>query len=206
MITFPKKNQKISFDSFLANYIDSIIETLNELNKSNLNNICNILEKAIINKKKIFVIGNGGAGAVANHFLCDFNKGIKLSSKKKYIPKVISLCNSVETITAIGNDINFNSIFTSQIENYSEKGDILFAMSCSGTSKNIIETIRWCNKKNMPVIFITGFLIKSKKLKLKEHLNLNVKNYGIAEDIFSLIMHTISQFIRFKYKSKNHIL
>ena len=206
MITFPKKNQKISFDSFLANYNDSIIETLNELNKSKLNNICNILEKAIINKKKIFVIGNGGAGAVANHFLCDFNKGIKLSSKKKYIPKVISLCNSVETITAIGNDINFNSIFTSQIENYSEKGDILFAMSCSGTSKNIIETIRWCNKKNMPVIFITGFLIKSKKLKLKEHLNLNVKNYGIAEDIFSLIMHTISQFIRFKYKSKNHIL
>lgn len=206
MITFPKKNQKISFNSFLANYNASIIETLNKLNKSKLNNICSILEKAIINKKKIFVIGNGGAGSVANHFLCDFNKGIKLSSKKKYIPKVISLCNSVETITAIGNDINFNSIFTSQIENYSEKGDILFAMSCSGTSKNIIETIRWCNKKNMPVIFITGFLIKRKKLKFKEHLNLNVKNYGIAEDIFSLIMHTISQFIRFKYKSKNHIL
>ena len=52
MITFPKKNQKISFNSFLANYNASIIETLNKLNKSKLNNICSILEKAIINKKK----------------------------------------------------------------------------------------------------------------------------------------------------------
>jgi len=206
MITFPKKNQKINFNEFLTNYNLSIIDTLKNMDKKKLNNICDILEQAIIKKKKIFIIGNGGAGSVANHFLCDFNKGIKLSSKKRFYPKVISLVNSVETITAIGNDINFDSIFTSQIENYAEKGDILFAMSCSGTSKNIINTIKWCNKKKLPVIFITGFLEKKLALVFKEHLNLNVKNYGISEDVFSLIMHSISQFIRFKNISKNHIL
>jgi len=206
MITFPKKNQKVNFQSFLENYNYSLIETLNNLDKSKLNNICNILEKTIIKKKKIFVIGNGGAGSVANHFLCDFNKGIKLSSNRKYFPKVISLSNSIESITAIGNDINFNSIFVSQIENYAERGDILFAMSCSGTSKNIIKTIKWCNKNKLSVIFISGFLDKKMRIKCKEHLNLKVKNFGISEDIFSLIMHSISQFLRFKQKNKNHIL
>ena len=206
MIIFPKKKQKKKFSDFISNYSLALISTLNNLNIKKLNNICNLLEIAIKKNKKIFVIGNGGSASVGNHFLCDFNKGIKLSSNKKLLPKVISLTNSIETITAIGNDLNFDKIFTSQLENYATKGDCLFAMSWSGTSKNIIDTIKWCNKNNISVILVTGFLDKKIHLKIKEHLNLNVKNYGISEDIFSTIMHSISQYLRFKFTKKNHTL
>ena len=48
-----------------------------------LENLTKTIEKKIKLKKNIFVCGNGGSASVSNHFLCDFNKGIKLSSNKK---------------------------------------------------------------------------------------------------------------------------
>ena len=88
-----------------------------------------------IKTRKIFVCGNGGSASIANHFLCDFNKGIKISSSKKVIPKIISLTNSIELITAIANDINFNEIFVSQLENYAKKNDILIVISYQENQK-----------------------------------------------------------------------
>ena len=77
--------------------------------------------------------------------------------------------------------------------------------SCSGTSKNILETIKIAKKNKVKIIFITGFL--KKKLNIADiHLDLSCKNYGITEDIFSSIMHMISQFIRLKYSQKREIL
>ena len=61
---------------------------------------------------------------------------------------------------------------------------------------------------NLDVVFITGFLKKKLKKKVKFHYDLNCQNYGITEDMFSSFMHLISQWIRFKYSNykKNQIL
>jgi D-sedoheptulose 7-phosphate isomerase len=119
--------------------------------------------------------------------------------------KVISLVNSIELITAISNDIDYKKIFSYQLENFAEKEDCIILFSCSGNSKNIIETIKLAQKKKLKIIFITGFL---KKLfyKVDIHLDLKCKNYGITEDIFSSLMHVISQFIRLKYSQKKEVL
>ena len=81
--------------------------------------------------------------------------------------------------------------------------------SCSGTSKNILDTIKLAKKIGLTIILITGFN-KKKFNRIKLHLDLNCKNYGIAEDIFSSLMHMISQKIRFnslgKKVRKNAIL
>ena len=146
-------NNKIKQSEFFTNYFNLIKDTIEYIDIKKIIQISDFLEKAIIDKKKIFVAGNGGSAAVANHFLCDFNKGIKLSSKNKMIPKVHSLSNSIELITAISNDISFENIFEFQLENHAEKGDILFAMSCSGTSKNINKVISYAIKKKMKVVF-----------------------------------------------------
>lgn len=192
--------------NFFKSYINLTFQTLNSINLKKIDKINNFLEKAIIKNKKIFVAGNGGSGSVANHFLCDFNKGIKLSSSKKLFPKVISLSNSIEIISAIGNDLSFKKIFSFQLENYLNKEDIVILFSCSGKSPNIIEVIKQKKNLNFKLILITGFL--SKKNKIADvHLDLNCKNYGITEDIFSSLMHMISQNIRKKYSNnKKEIL
>ena len=157
------------------------------------------LEKLIKDNKKIFVCGNGGSASISNHFLCDFNKGIKASSSGKFLPKIISLSNSIELITAISNDLSFDKVFEYQLENLSNEGDTLIVISCSGKSKNILNAIKFANKKKINIISLIGFNSdKFFKKYSKYYINLNTKNYGLTEDIFQSIMHMISQFIRFK--------
>ena len=140
-------NKKIKSTIFFKNYTKNLNRTLNTINLNKLNLICKILEEKILNDDQIFIAGNGGSGSVANHFLCDFNKGIKISSKNKLMPKVISLSNSIELITAISNDLSFKKIFSFQLNNYVKKNDCLILLSCSGTSKNIIQAISEAKKK-----------------------------------------------------------
>ena len=88
------KNKKIQ-KLFFEDYFSSVKILLDKIDYEKLIKISDFVEKSIKSKKKIFVAGNGGSASVANHFLCDFNKGIKLSSKYKMIPKVYSLANSI---------------------------------------------------------------------------------------------------------------
>ena len=152
--------------------------------------------------KKIFVCGNGGSASVANHFLCDFNKGIKIDSKRKLRPKIISLSDNIETILAIGNDISFQKVFTFQLDNFFTKGDIVILLSCSGSSPNIIDTLNHCKKKKIFTISLTGFANKKVQKKANININLNIKNYGVSEDFFQIIMHMLSQSIRLRYIKK----
>ena len=72
----------------LKNYLDYLKIGIEKLDLQKLQRIEDIIFKKIRENKKIFVCGNGGSASVANHFLCDFNKGIKLSSKNKLKPKI----------------------------------------------------------------------------------------------------------------------
>ena len=188
--------------NFFNFYINEVIKGTKQIDIKKIKKIENIILQTIFKDKQIFTCGNGGSASIANHFLCDFNKGIKISSKKKMIPKVISLNSSNEAITAIANDISFSSIFSQQLENYANKGDCLVTISCSGNSKNIVEAIKISKKKQLNIISFTGFE-KNNKFKTKIHFNVGCKNYGICEDIFQGLMHMISQSIRQKFSIKN---
>ena len=133
--------------NFFSIYSKELIKKINNLNLDILEEITHEIFNNIKLKKKIFVCGNGGSAAVANHFICDFNNGIKITSKKKLLPRVISLNNSNEIITAVSNDLDYKKIFSSQLENFAEKGDLLFVFSCSGKSKNIKEAIVFAKRK-----------------------------------------------------------
>jgi phosphoheptose isomerase len=191
---------------FFKNYFLSYTNISKSLDYAELEKICSFLEKKINNNNNIFVAGNGGSAAIANHFLCDFNKGIKLSSKNILKPKIISLTSSNEMITAIANDINYEKIFTFQMENYLKKEDCLICFSSSGQSRNIIEVIKFAKKNKIKTILFQGFGNLNKEIKPDFYINLKFKNYGITEDIFQSIMHIISQSIRKKYIKKNAIL
>lgn len=199
-----KKN--ILRKSFINEYFSNIQYASRKIDYKKLLEISNFLEKKIKKNKTIYVAGNGGSAAIANHLLCDFNKGIKISSKNKLKPKIISLVNSMETITAISNDINYDKIFSFQLENYYKKGDCLICFSSSGKSKNIIDVIIFAKKNGIKTILFQGFGNLNKKIMPDYYVNLKYKNYGITEDIFQSIMHAISQCIRSKFESKNKIL
>jgi len=200
LININKNSNKILF---FKNYYENLKLVMNNINLKKLLIITNFLEKKIINNNNIFVAGNGGSAAIANHMLCDFNKGIKISSKKKLKPKIISLVSSIEIMTAVANDINYNEIFSNQLENYYKKGDCLICFSSSGQSENIIQVMKFAKKKKIASILFQGFGKLNKTINPDYYINLKYENYGITEDIFQSLMHCMSQYIRSKFVSKN---
>ena len=183
----------------IKNYLHILKEGINSLDLPRLLQIEDIIFNKIKQNKKIFVCGNGGSASVANHFLCDFNKGIKLSSNNKLKPKVVSLSDNMETILAVANDISFNKIFSFQLDNHFSKGDIVILLSCSGSSPNIIDALNYCKKNKIFTITLTGFAKKNIQKKADINLDLGIKNYGVSEDFFQIIMHMLSQSIRLKF-------
>ena len=187
----------------IKNYLKILKNGISSLDISKLSKIEHVIFDRIKKNNKIFICGNGGSASVANHFLCDFNKGIKLSSKHKLKPKIISLSDNIETVLAIANDISFKKIFSFQLDNYYSKGDIVILLSCSGSSPNIVDTLNYCKKKKIYTISFTGFAKKNIQKKANINLNLGIMNYGVSEDFFQIIMHMISQSIRLKFIKKN---
>ena len=194
-----RQKKNISAKKFFVNYVNKLSRILKDKHFNEIERISVHLEKVIKSNKNIFVCGNGGSASISNHFLCDFNKGIKLSSKNKLLPKVISLSNSIELISAISNDLGYDQVFENQLENFSKIGDTLIVISCSGKSKNILRAVKFVTKKKLNIISLIGFGTNSYiKSSSKYYINLNTKNYGITEDVFQSIMHMISQYLRHK--------
>jgi len=117
----------------IKNYYLELGSQIELLDKKKIYDVCNFLKKKIKQKKKIFVCGNGGSASLSDHFVTDFNQYLKRKSKRKYLPRAISLSNSMSVVTALSNDVGYKNIFIEQIENYYDTGDCIVLFSGSGS-------------------------------------------------------------------------
>tara|TARA_B100001057_G_scaffold214300_1_gene214668 strand:+ start:1203 stop:1784 length:582 start_codon:yes stop_codon:yes gene_type:complete len=186
-----KKIKKI--DNFFNNYLDNITKSLLEVNKTNLNKAADEILKTIKRKGTIFVCGNGGSAAISNHYICDFLKYLRQKTSLK--PKIISLSNNIETLTAISNDLDYRYVFSYQAESLCEKNDLILIISSSGNSKNILEILKFSKKNKIKTIGFSGFSGGKLRKACDISVHVNVKNYGIAEDSHHILMHIILQYI-----------
>ena len=192
---FPIKKYK-NFNDFYEDYSQILNDSLTQNQSQNLEKAVDLINFKIKSKKTIFVCGNGGSAAIANHYVCDYLK--LLTSKTKLKTKVFSLCSHSDLISAISNDISYDKIFSYQIDAQGEKGDLIILISCSGNSKNIKDTLKIAKKKKLSTIgfcgFDGGYLRKNADISI--HVKIN--NYGITEDIFHIYMHIMMQYLRQK--------
>ena len=185
---------------FVNNYIDTISEKIKSANIKNLELSAKEIYKTIIRNGSIYVCGNGGSAAISNHYVVDFLKFFRDKTKLK--PKIYSLSNNIETVTAISNDINYRKIFSFQAENYCDKKDLLIIISSSGNSENIIELIKFAKKKKIKTIGFSGF--KGGYLKKKSDISIHIdaNNYGVSEDAHHILMHVQLQYLVKLLKTK----
>ena len=161
------------------------------------------MKKTIKTKKKVFVCGNGGSAALANHYACDHQKILYETNKIK--PKILSLCANIPLISAISNDNGYEKIFVDQLKYISNPLDILIIISSSGKSKNIINALKWANKNKLITISFTGFDGGISKKISNYNVNVPIFNYGIVEATHHSIMNIISQYIKNKLLTKKQI-
>ena len=195
---FPIK-QYSDVKHFSKDYFKNYLNAVNSLDYSQLSEVIDVLHKAYTNGNTVYVCGNGGSASIANHFVCDHLKGIRTDTD--YLPKVFSLSNNIEVITAIANDMDYADCFIDQLRTVAKKNDILIVVSSSGDSENIVRAAEWGLKNNLTVIALTGFQGGRSAKLANINLHINANNYGIIEDIHQSVMHIIAQYLR---QSKMH--
>ncbi len=114
----------------------------------------NIISDSISNGGKLLLCGNGGSAADAQHLAAEFLIRLTSEVNRESIP-ALSLAQDTSTLTACINDYGSDDVFKRVFSALSAKGDILLAISTSGNSKNIIETLRLSKERG---IYSLGFL------------------------------------------------
>jgi D-sedoheptulose 7-phosphate isomerase len=121
------------------------------------------LADAVVKAKRVYIIGNGGSAANANHIANDLvSCGIRAHA-----------LTDVATLTAIANDISYGAVFSHQLKVFAEPGDLLLALSGSGTSKNIVQAIDEAKKIGMETMLITRYL-RGKDMQASEEEQLEL--------------------------------
>ena len=103
--------------------------------------------------KRIFLCGNGGSAADAQHMAAELSG--RFLRERKALDAIALSCNS-SAITAIGNDFSFEDIFARQIEAHGRNGDVLIAISTSGNSINITKAVVKAKEMGLATIGLTG--------------------------------------------------
>ena len=102
---------------------------------------------------KILSCGNGGSAGDAQHFAAEL---VGRFERERAELAAIALTTDSSILTAVGNDYSFDEIFSKQVRALGKSGDILFAISTSGNSKNVIAAIDAAHLKSMHVVGMTG--------------------------------------------------
>ena len=120
----------------IQNYLDLQVESISAL-KNSSKTLIEIYETIINARDKnmqIFVMGNGGSASTASHFVSDLLKTSITNGNNRF--KAMSLSDNIPVLLAWSNDVSYDTIFSSQLENFLQKGDVVIGISGSGNSKN----------------------------------------------------------------------
>src|SRR6478609_6766563 len=106
---------------WIAQYVQAQKSALDSIPAGAVERLVDLLQKALVEDRQIFVFGNGGSAANASHFVTDLGKGSSDKVGKRF--RCLSLNDNVSWITAIGNDYCYDDIFVRQLTNFARPGD-----------------------------------------------------------------------------------
>lgn len=143
----------LELENQLVDNINSHREILKMSKK--INNVIINIKKKLKKGGKIMLCGNGGSAADAQHLTAELIIRLRPKVNRNPIP-AICLAMDTSTLTACGNDYDFNKIFSRPFQALANRNDILFVISTSGNSKNILEVLKIAKKKNILSIGLLG--------------------------------------------------
>jgi D-sedoheptulose 7-phosphate isomerase len=151
------------------------------------------IESVRTRRARLWVAGNGGSAAIADHLLCDWVKGTFTPSQPPI--HVHSLVSGTALLTACANDFGYDASFSRQIEMLAQTGDVAICISSSGNSANILAALRIAGSMGLRTIAFTGFDGGEAARLADISLHVATRNYGVVEDCHQILMHNIAQYI-----------
>jgi D-sedoheptulose 7-phosphate isomerase len=136
---------------------------------------------------KLFFIGNGGSSSISSHMATDYSKNGDV--------RAMAL-NDTAMLTCLGNDLGYDRVFSKQVELYARKGDLVFVISSSGRSRNILNAAEAARAAGCGVITLSGFTPDNPLRKMGDiNFFINSDRYGFVEIGHLTILHAILDFL-----------
>ncbi len=157
----------------------------------------NLIIASLQNGNKILIFGNGGSAADAQHMAGEFVSRYLI--ERLSLP-ALALTTDTSILTSIGNDYDFDKIFSRQCESLVNTGDIIIAISTSGKSKNVILGVEEGKKRGAKIISLTGN--DGAILKEKSDICLNIPSNETPriQEGHRIVIHIICQFVENHFK------
>ena len=175
--------------------IEVHISKVAELQKSGIEKIttaAQLIIKVLKQNGTVFICGNGGSAADAQHIAGELVGRFKRERKAL---AAVALSTDTSILTSVANDYAFEDVFARQVEALVKKGDILWAFSTSGTSANVIAAAKSAKKKGAAVLAFTG---KSNS-KLEQIADIcfcaNDKSTARSQEVHQLAYHIICDIV-----------
>jgi D-sedoheptulose 7-phosphate isomerase len=169
---------------------DILIKVINEVVAMTVN--------ALKNGNRLWFCGNGGSASDAQHLAAEFSGRFYID--RKALPAEALHCNT-SYLTAVANDYSYDVVYARLIEGVGSQGDILFGLSTSGNSKNIINAFDVCQKKGIVAIGFTGISGGSMKDKSNYLINVPSTDTPRIQESHIMIGHIICELVEKEYFS-----
>jgi len=173
----------------IENYINQHNIVAKSLNVQDIQNAINLIRKTINNGNRVAVCVNGGSAVAASHFITDWNKMVYTHTKIKF--NGICLSDNVGLITAYSNDLSYDEVFSEQVKNLLNEGDLLITLSGSGNSENVIKATLTANKMNVDTLAICGYDGGRLKTISNHHVWIKSFDMQICEDMQAVFGHMV---------------
>lgn len=179
-----------------ASYYRLLAQATAALSRPQVDQIADTICDAHKAGRTFFLFGNGGSASLASHFACDLGKGTSDPKSERRRLRVIALTDNMPTITALANDLSYADIFSEQLKNFVEPGDVALAISCSGNSANVLKALEVANAAGATTIGLGGFQGGKMKDLCDICLVVPSDNMQIIEDVHLSVAHAVFTIVK----------
>jgi len=177
-----------------SQYFEELQRIMVSFPKDGIDQIANILVGAYDAGRTVFLCGNGGSASLASHFACDLGKGTAYCNGGKRF-RALSLTDNLPTLTAWANDSSYEDVFSEQLRNFVQPGDVTLAISCSGNSKNVLNALQVARDAGATTVAISGFQGGEMKSLCDICVIIPSTNMQIIEDLHLAMVHSIFRIV-----------
>ncbi len=175
-------------------YFDELQRVMVSFPKDGIDQIAETLVEAYDAGRTVYLFGNGGSAALASHLACDLGKGTAYCNGGKRL-RALSLTDNLPTLTAWANDSSYEDVFSEQLRNFVQPGDVAVAISGSGNSRNVLNALQVAREAGATTVGISGFQGGEMKSLCDICVIVPSNNMQIIEDLHLAMAHSIFRIV-----------
>ena len=174
----------------LEGHINDVRTVLSAIPIDAIERAVGIILDAYDNGAHVYVVGNGGSATNATHFACDLSKATIVDGRARL--RVTSLTDNIALLTAWANDTSYDRVFSEQLTNLLDPGDVVIAISASGNSPNVVSAVLAARLMRASTIALVGFAGGRLLEAVDAAIHVPSNDYGVVEDCHSVLEHAIT--------------